>query len=88
MADNNPLDYPPYLALFSPYHYVPTEYVCAIFVTLYGLSTCRLIFIVIVNIIMIHILNPDDSRPSNSSWPINALPNVVAASNHCPCWSG
>lgn len=25
----------------SPYHYLPTKYVCIIFVVLYGLSTCR-----------------------------------------------
>jgi|ERR1700733_3724037 hypothetical protein len=55
MADNNPLDYPPYIAVFSPYHYIPTEYVCAIFVALYGLSTCRSISIVIANVMMIHV---------------------------------
>ena len=82
MADNNPSDYPPeVLAYLSPYNYVPTEYVCAIFVALYGLSTCRLISLAIANI-------HDDSRPSNSCRPINPLPNVVAAANRCPCWSG
>ena len=32
MVDDNPAD--------SAYHYIPTEYVCVIFVGLYGLSTC------------------------------------------------
>ena len=55
MSDNNSPDYPPYLAVFSPYHYLPTEYVCAIFVALYGLSTCGLNSIVIANVMMIHV---------------------------------
>lgn len=56
MADNNPTDYPPeVLAYLSPYNYVPTEYVCAIFVALYGLSTGRLISIAIANVMMIHV---------------------------------
>jgi hypothetical protein len=59
MTDYNPPDYPPYgysLADLSPYNYVPTEYVCAIFVALYGLSTCKLISIAIAKLVMmIHV---------------------------------
>lgn len=49
------------LDIDSPYNYVPTEYVCAIFVALYGLSTRQLsglIFVYTVadlKIIVIHI---------------------------------
>ena len=75
-VDNNPND--------SQYHYVPTEYVCAIFVALYGLSTCKRFTLVIIILAVTKVV----LNHSDTSGPGTPLSNAVAVTNSRSRWSG
>jgi hypothetical protein len=61
-----------------PYHYIPTEYACAIFVALFGLSTRAFQLGLLLHCPCIEICHDSDSP-----GPISILPSLVHDSDSC-----
>jgi hypothetical protein len=67
--------------VWGSYGYVPTAWVCGLFIGLFGLSTCEHLWLVVSCSLLMY-MHSDPSRA------IHSLSNVVAHPDCCPCGNG